>query len=151
MKNVNVNARVTLGDLDGVTVIQTDAGLIASVSNSVTFDKVTGELKVTAPSGTVVDSWQCILSKSATGVALGWLLPLPLQSELPLPDVDVLGIDGSLLGKAYSSPIPNYWDVPVEDLSGNVTHYAASTKLPDATYVSVDTLAGSNLHYLLSV
>ena len=140
-----------MGDLDGITVIQTDAGLIASVSNSVTFDKVTGELKVTAPSGDVVDSWQCILSKSVTGVALGWLLPLPLQSELPNPDVNVLGVDGSLLGKAYSYPIPNYWDVPVEDLSGNVTHYAASTKLPGAAYVSVNTLSGGNLHYLLSV
>lgn len=150
MKNVNVNARVTLGDLDGISVIQTDAGLIASVSNSVTFDKVTGELKVTAPSGTVIGSWQCILSKSTTGAALGWLLPLPLQSELRPPDVDVLGTDGSILGKAYSSPIPNYWDVPVEDLSGNITHYAASTKLPDATYVSVGTLKVCNLHYLLS-
>ena len=150
MQNIRADARVTLGDLDGISLVQLPNGKVAAVSSEFKFDKLTGLATVTKPDATIVGQWQCIMSKSATGVILGWLWPTVLQAELPAPDVNVTDAGGTVVGKAYGAPIAGYWDVPVSDLGGTVTHYAASGTLPDATYVEVQDIAGATLYHILA-
>lgn len=151
MKNTRTDARVTLGDLDGVSLVQMPDGKVGAVSSTFTFDKLTGLAQVTKPDSTVLGSWQCNLYKSATGDILGWLWPTIMQADLPIPDINVMDTAGTtLIGKAYSAPIVGFWDVPVSDLSGNVTHYAASGLLPDGNYVEIQNLAGSTLYHILA-
>ena len=154
MKNTNPKAQLTVGDLDGVSLIQLADGKIGSVSSEFKFDRLTGIAKVVkpdgTPEGTVINQWQCLLLKDATSHVLGWALPTIMQAELPAPDVNVTDGSGNVVGRAYSAAIPNYWDVPVTDLGGNVTHYAASVLLPDATYLSVSKLAGTHQYYILA-
>ena len=150
MKNSRPDARLTLGDLDGISLVQLPDGKVASVGSTFNFDKQTGLAKVTKPDATVLESWQCIMSKSATGVVLGWLWPTIMQADLPAHDVNVTDMSGALVGKAYSIPIPGYWDIPVADLGGTITHYAASGLLPDGNYVEVQDLAGTTLYHILA-
>ena len=150
MQNTDPKARLTLGDLDGISLVQLPSGKVAAVSSEFNFDKLTGIAKVTKPDGTTVNQWQCNMSKSATGAILGWLWPTIMQADLPAPDVNVTDVGGTVVGKAYGAPIPGYWDVPVSDLSGTVTHYAASGTLPDASYVEVQNLAGTTLYHILA-
>ena len=150
MKNENPNARVTLSDLDGVSIRQRADGKVESVGSTFTFDKLTGLAEVVKPDGTVISSWQCNLLTSTTSQVLGWAWPTIMQAELPAPDVNVTDGSGNVVGRAYSSAIPNFWDVPVADNAGVVTHYAASVVLPDATYVSVSNLAGTHQYYILA-
>ena len=125
-------------------------GKVAAVSSTFNFNKLTGLVSVTKPDATVLASWQCVMSKSATGVVLGWLWPTIMQADLPAPDVNVTDTGGTLVGKAYGAPIPGYWDIPVADLSGTVTHYAASGLLPDGNYVEVQDLSGTTLYHILA-
>ena len=150
MQNTDSKARLTLGDLDGISLVQLPTGKVAAVSSEFKFDKLTGLAVVTKPDATVVNQWQCIMSKSATGVILGWLWPTVLQAELPAPDVNVTDAGGAVVGKAYGAPIAGYWDVPVADLGGTVTHYAASGLLPDGNYVEVQGLDGTTLYHILA-
>ena len=150
MKNSRPDARLTLGDFDGISLVQLPDGKVASVSSTFNFDKQTGLAKVTKPDAPVLESWQCIMSKSATGVVLGWLWPTIMQADLPAPDVNVTDAGGAVVGKAYGTPIAGYWDVPVSDLGGTVTHYAASGTLPDATYVEVQDIAGATIYHILA-
>ena len=150
MQNIRADARVTLGDLDGISLVQLPSGKVGAVSSEFKFDKLTGLATVTKPDATIVNQWQCIMSKSTTGAILGWLWPTIMQADLPAPDVNVTDAGGAVVGKAYSAPIAGYWDVPVSDLGGTVTHYAASGTLPDATYVEVQALSGTALYYILA-
>ena len=150
MMNTRPDARLTLGDLDGISLVQLPDGKVAAVSSTFDFDKQSGLAKVTKPDGTVLNQWQCLMSKSATGAILGWLWPTIVQADLPAPDVAVTDAGGAIVGMAYSAPIAGYWDVAVSDLSGAVTHYAASGTLPDATYVSASNLAGTHQYYILA-
>ena len=150
MQNIRADARVTLGDLDGISLVQLPNGKVAAVSSEFKFDKLTGLATVTKPDATIVGQWQCIMSKSTTGVILGWLWPTVLQAELPAPDVNVTDAGGAVVGKAYSAPIAGYWDVPVSDINGTVTHYAASGTLPDAAYVEIQDLSGNILYHILA-
>lgn len=150
MQNTDSKARLTLGDLDGISLVQLPSGKVAAVSSEFSYSKLTGLAKVTKPDGTVVNQWQCLMSKSATGAILGWLWPTIMQADLPAPDVNVTDTGGTLVGKAYSTPIPGYWDIPVADLGGTITHYAASGLLPDGNYVEVQDLAGTTLYHILA-
>lgn len=150
MMNTRSDARITVGDLDGVSLVQQPDGKVSAVSSTFDFDRISGLAKVSKPDGTVLNQWQCVLSKSATGVVLGWLWPAVLQADLPVPDVDVTNASGTVIGKAYSAPISNYWDIPVADLAGTITHYAASSLLPDGSYVEVQNLAGDTLYHILA-
>ena len=150
MKNENPNARVTLSDLDGVSLRQRADGKVEAVSSTFTFSKLTGLAEVKTPDGTVLGSWQCNMLTSPTSQVLGWAWPTIMQAELLAPDVNVTDGSGNVVGRAYSSAIPNFWDVPVADNAGVVTHYAASVMLPDATYVSVSNLAGTSKYYILT-
>ena len=150
MKNTRTDARLTIGDLDGISLVQMADGKVGAVSSAFTFDKLTGLAEVTKPDSTVLGSWQCNLYKSATGDILGWLWPTIMQADLPAPDVNVTNTGGSLVGKAYSAPIPGYWDIPVADMGGTITHYAASGLLPDGNYVEVQDLSGSTLYHILA-
>lgn len=151
MKNTNTKAIVTVGDLDGVTVIQGVNGKIEAVSALFTFSKLTGLAASEKPDGTVVESWQCRLVTDATNTVVGWAWPAILQADLPAPDVIVTDTDGVQTGKGYSTPIPGFWDVPVEDTNGVITHYGASVKLPDGNYVEVSSLSGVFAYYLLTI
>ena len=150
MQNTRNDARLTLGDLDGISLVQLPTGKVAAVSSEFKFDKLTGLAKVVKPDATVVDQWQCIMSKSTTGAILGWLWPTIMQSDMPVPDVAVTDVGGTVVGKAYSAPIAGYWDIPVEDMAGVVTHYAASGLLPDGNYVEVQGLDGTILYHILA-
>lgn len=150
MQNTRADARVTVGDLDGTSLVQLPSGKVGAVSSEFKFDKLTGLATVTKPDATIAGQWQCIMSKSATGVILGWLWPTVLQAELPAPDVNVTDAGGTVVGKAYSAPIAGYWDIPVADLAGTVTHYAASGTLPDGNYVEVQGLDGKILYHILA-
>ena len=150
MKNSRPDARLTVGDLDGVSLVQLPDGKVSAVSSTFSFDKLTGLASVTKPDATVQDSWQCIMSKSATGAILGWIWPTIMQADLPAPDVNVTDASGVVVGKAYSAPIAGYWDIPVADLAGTITHYAASGLLPDGNYVEVQNLAGTTLYHILA-
>ena len=150
MKNENPNARVTLSDLDGVSIRQRADGKVESVGSTFTFDKLTGLAEVVKPDGTVISSWQCNLLTSTTSKVLGWALPTVLQADLPAPDVEVKDNAGNIVGRAYSVVIPKFWDVPVADSSGNVSHYTASVLLPDASYVNVSNLTDTSKYYILT-
>ena len=150
MQNTDPKARLTLGDLDGISLVQLPTGKVAAVSSEFKFDKLTGLATVTKPDATIVNQWQCIMSKSTSGAILGWLWPTIMQADLPAPDVNVTDAGGAVVGKAYGAPIAGYWDVPVSDLGGTVTHYAASGTLPDATYVEVQDIAGATLYHILA-
>lgn len=150
MKNENPNARVTLSDLDGVSIRQRADGKVESAGSTFTFDKLTGLAEVVKPDGTVISGWQCNLLTSTTSQVLGWALPTVLQADLPVPDVEVKDNAGNIVGRAYSVVIPKFWDVPVTDLGGVVTHYAAGVLLPDATHVAVQDIAGTITHYILA-
>ena len=150
MQNTNPNAVITLGDMDGISLVQGTDGKISAVNSEFSFDKATGLVKVSKPDGTVTASWQCVLNKSTQNVVLGWMLPAIMQADLPTPDVSVTDGAGVVVGKAYAAPIANFWDVPVADNTGTVTHYAASSMLPDATYVGVEDMAGTVTHYYLT-
>ena len=150
MKNENPNARVTLSDLDGVSIRQRADGKVESAGSTFTFDELTGLAEVVKPDGTVISSWQCNLLTSTTSQVLGWALPTVLQADLPVPDVEVKDNAGNIVGRAYSVVIPKFWDVPVTDLGGVVTHYAASVLLPDASYVSVSNLTDTSKYYILN-
>ena len=150
MKNENLNARVTLGDLDGVTIVQRADGKVESVGSTFTFDKLTGLAEVVKPDGTVISSWQCNLLTSTTSQVLGWALPTVMQADLPQPDVKVKDNAGNIVGRAYATAIPKFWDVPVADSAGVVTHYAASVMLPDGSYNSVTDMSGTVTHYYLA-
>ena len=150
MMNTRPDARITIGDLDGISLVQQPSGKIAAVSSTFDFDKQTGLAKVSKPDGSVLNQWQCLMSKSATGVILGWLWPTVMQADLPAPDTVVTNAGSNPVGRAYSTPIAGYWDVPVTDLAGVVTHYAASGLLPDGNYVEVQNLAGTTLYHILA-
>ena len=154
MKNTNPKAQLTVGDLDGTSLVQLADGKIGAVSSEFKFDRITGIAKVVkpdgTPEGTVINQWQCLLLKDATSHVLGWAWPTVMQADLAAPDVNITNAGGVTVGRAYSAAIPNFWDVPVTDLGGNVTHYAASVLLPDATYVEVQNIAGTTTHYILT-
>lgn len=150
MKNTNPKAVLTVGDLDGISLVQQPDGTIAAVNSTFGFDKLTGLATVTKPDGTVLSSWQCSLLKDTTSEVIGWVWPSVMQADLPAPDVNVTDGAGTVVGRAYSAAIPNFWDVPVADAAGTITHYGASATLPDATYVSVSDLSGAVTHYYLT-
>lgn len=155
MKNTNPKAQLTVGDLDGTSLVQLADGKIGAVSSEFKFDRLTGIAKVVkpdgTPEGTVINQWQCLLLKDATSHVLGWAWPTILQADLPAPDVNVMNVDGTAVsGKAYSTPIAGYWDIPVADTAGTITHYAASGLLPDGNYVEVQGLAGTTLYHILA-
>ena len=154
MKNTNPKAQLTVGDLDGTSLVQLADGKIGAVSSEFKFDRLTGIAKVVkpdgTPEGTVINQWQCLLLTSPTSQVLGWAWPTIMQAELPAPDVNVTDGSGNVVGRAYSAAIPNFWDVPVANNAGVVTHYSASVMLPDATYVSVSNLAGTHQYYILA-
>ena len=150
MKNTDPNAIVRLGNLDGVTLVQLDNGKVKAVSSAFDFNKRTGLAKVTAPDGTVTVQYQCTMLKDTESNIIGWVWPTILQSDLPVPDVNVTDAGGTVIGKAYSAPIAGYWDIPVADMAGAVTHYAASGLLPDGNYVQVQGLDGTTLYHILA-
>ena len=150
MKNMNPRATITVGDLDGISLVQSPDGKVAAVSSTFTFDKLTGLAEVVKPDGTVISSWQCNLLTSTTSQVLGWAWPTVMQADLPAPDVNVTDGAGVIVGKAYATAIPKFWDVPVADSAGVVTHYAASVMLPDGSYTSVTDMSGTVTHYYLA-
>ena len=151
MKNTDARAVITVGDIDGVTIVQRPDGKIAAVSSLFTFDKQSGLAKTSKPDGSTLESWQCRLVLDATNTVVGWAWPAVLQADLPAPDVVEADVAGVGKGRAYSAAIPKFWDVPVSDLAGNVTHYGASVKLPDGNYVEVTDLNGNFSYYLLAL
>lgn len=151
MKNEDSRAVVTLGDIDGVTIVQKPDGKISAVSSLFTFNKTTGLAKTSNPDGTPVETWQCRLVLDATKTVVGWAWPAVLQADLPAPDVIESDVAGVGKGRAYSTPIAEFWDVPVRDVAGNITHYGAAVKLPDGVYVEVTDLAGNFSYYLLAL
>ena len=149
MKNTNPKAVLTVGDLDGISLVQAPDGKVSAVSSTFSFNKLTGLAEVTKPDGSVLASWQCSLLKDTTSEVIGWVWPSVMQADLPAPDVNVTDGAGTIVGRAYSVAIPNFWDTPVADAAGTVTHYGASALLPDGTYVAVTDLSGTvTTHYL---
>ena len=117
-------------------------------SESFNFDRLTGIAQITKPDGALVRQWQCTMQKSLSGVVLGWLWPSVTQDDLPDPDISIVNTLDEVIGRAYSSEIPGYWDIPISNLSGQITHYAARERLLNAEYVVFSDLP-SNVNYLV--
>ena len=151
MKNTNPDAIIRLGDLDGVRLIQKSDGSITAICEHFDFDPLTGIASVTSDDPNVpVKTWQCNLVVQDSNV-IGWAWPTASPAQLPAPDVEVADLAGNITGRAYSSPIPYYFDKPILNLLTNVTHYAAAVKFPGIVYNDVVDVDDPNeTHYYLA-
>lgn len=151
MKNTNPEAIIRLGDLDGARLIQKPDGYITTILEHFDFDPLTGIASVTSDDPNVpVKTWQCNLVVQDSNV-IGWAWPTASLAQLPVPDIVITDLAENVTGRAYSMPIPYYFDVPILNLQTNVTHYAAAVKFPGIVYTeAVDTSNTNTTHYYLA-
>lgn len=151
MKNSDPEAIVRLGDLNPISFSQLSDGTIVTKCGHFDFNPTTGVASVSYDDPSIQSkTWQCNLVIQDS-VVVGWAWPTAAPADLPTPDVLILDLSGAVTGRAYSSPIPLYFDVPVHDIPQNITYYAAAVKFPGFSYnARVDTTTLNPSHFTLT-